>query len=151
MSRAYREEFARIMGANNKGFLEASPQSQLLKPPFLGAPMFPGMEGFPRPSGDIQTALSMYQEELSRLQQHAMASAIKEQERGSEDGRGTPGEENEAKQTAIKQDPIVAANAALKIPKSFPFPQSPKMEDSTSGSPLQVSKPMIFMVIFILL
>ena len=65
MSRAYREEFARIMGANNKGFLEAPP-SQLLKPNFLGSPLFPGMEGFPRPPGDIQQALTMYQEELTR-------------------------------------------------------------------------------------
>ena len=79
MSRVYREEFARIMGANNKGFLDASPHSQLLKPSFLGNPLFPNMEGFPRPPGDFHQALSMYQEELNRLQQNAIASAIKEQ------------------------------------------------------------------------
>ena len=73
MSRAYREEFARIMGANNKGFLEAPP-SQLLKPNFLGNPLFPGMEGFPRPPGDIQQALSMYQEELTRYAQSSTLS-----------------------------------------------------------------------------
>merc|ERR1719295_1324012 len=160
MSRAYREEFARIMGANNKGFLEAQqqqqqqPASQLLKPSFLGAggplgplanqglssPLFPGMENFPRPPGDIQQALTMYQEELSRLQQNAM----KEQgERSvltpsSEDGRGTPGNDCDVKADPIKQEGPGGSNA-LKMPQKpgFPFPQSPKMEDNSSGSPLQ--------------
>ena len=38
----------------------------------------------------------------------------------------------------ILQEPLGGGGAALKMPKAFPFPQSPKIEESTSGSPLQV-------------
>ena len=57
----------------------------MMKPGFLGGhPLFQGMEGFPRPpTGDFHQALSFYHEELSRLQQSAIANVIKEQAGGA--------------------------------------------------------------------
>lgn len=152
MSRVYREEFARIMGANNKGFLDASPHSQLLKPSFLGNPLFPNMEGFPRPPGDFHQALSMYQEELNRLQQNAIASAIKEQSERSiqtptsehcpsdtPEPRATPNDEVEIKKEIIsapKPDNMTPSHQ-LKVQQKQLFPNSPNIDDNTSGSPLQ--------------
>jgi len=152
MSRVYREEFARIMGANNKGFLDASPHSQLLKPSFLGNPLFPNMEGFPRPPGDFHQALSMYQEELNRLQQNAIASAIKEQsERNiqtpnsehclndAQDARATPNDEVEIKKEFISapKGDCLTPSGPMKMQQKQLFPNSPNLEDNTSGSPLQ--------------
>jgi len=151
MSRVYREEFARIMGANNKGFLDASPHSQLLKPSFLGNPLFPNMEGFPRPPGDFHQALSMYQEELNRLQQNAIASAIKEQsERNihtptsehpsdSLDAHTTPSDDVEIKKEIIstpKPDNLPPSHP-MKVQQKQLFSTSPNIDDNTSGSPLQ--------------
>ena len=78
-------QFAKLMGGQGpKPFFEpGAPPSSLLKPPnFLGShPLFQGLEGFSRPpasAGDFHQALSLYHEELARLQQSAMASAIKD-------------------------------------------------------------------------
>merc|ERR1719232_2266052 len=94
ISRVYREEFAlefaKLMGGNghggNKPFFDPNNSpSSMMKPGFLGGhPLFQGMEGFPRPpAGDFHQALSFYHEELSRLQQSAIANVIKEQAGGA--------------------------------------------------------------------
>ena len=73
-------------GHGNKPFFDPSnPPSSMMKPGFLGShPLFQGMEGFPRPPpGDFHQALSFYHEELSRLQQSAIANVIKEQQGGA--------------------------------------------------------------------
>ena len=75
-------------GANSatKPFFDPTSPSAMLKPGFLGShPLFGGLEGFPRPGGpggppgDMHHALSLYHEELSKLQQSAIANAMKEQ------------------------------------------------------------------------
>ena len=72
----------------NKPYFDPASHASILKPGFLGShPLFQGMEGFPRPpgpAGDIQQALSLYHEELSRLQQSAIANAMKEQAAAAE-------------------------------------------------------------------
>ena len=107
MSRAYREEFARLMGqqqvgGGGVGVHPGGPgllKGPGLPPGFLPNPLFSNPDLFPRPPGpaDLQQALSLYQEELSRLQQTALASAIKEQSEQREgerqDSRATPSSE----------------------------------------------------------
>ena len=79
---------------NKPPFFDPTNPNPLLKPGFFGShPFLQGLEGFPRPAApagaDLQQALSLYHEELSRLQQSAIANAIKEQSRAADkEGEG---------------------------------------------------------------
>ena len=132
-------------GQGPKPFFDpgAAPSS-LLKPNFLGShPLFQGLEGFPRPpasAGDIHQALSLYHEELARLQQSAMASVMKD---GAEQRRlasATPTESEAGDRDAeAKPAPCLSPPALpLKLgsaPHKSPFFPAPEVTQEASSGP----------------
>ena len=134
-------------GQGPKPFFDpgAAPSS-LLKPNFLGShPLFQGLESFPRPpasAGDFHQALSLYHEELARLQQSAMASAMKdgaEQRRESEAGDKEP-EVRPAPSLSPPALPLKMGPGPHKSP-FFPAPEAQEVSSGPAtpgtGSPLQ--------------
>ena len=110
----------------NKPFFDPTNPSSLLKPGFFGShPLFQGVEGFPRPPappGDLHQALSLYHEELSRLQQSAIANVIKEQqvERGEDTEADTEDDDikRDVRETGASVDSVSPPALPLKIPGS---------------------------------
>ena len=129
-------------GQGPKPFFDpGAPPSSLLQPNFLGThPLFKGLEGFSRPpasAGDFHQALSLYHEELARLQQSAMASAIKD---GAEQRRLATPTDSEAgdRDTETMPAPCLTPPALpLKLggaPQKSPFfPGAPEPAQEASG------------------
>ena len=144
-------------GQGPKPFFDpGSAPSSLLKPNFLGAaPLFPGLESFPRPpapAGDFQQALSLYHEELARLHQSAMASVMKEAGAERRLASATPTEseagESEASARELKPSlsppalPLKLSGPAKSAGAWLPAPDSeratpPGPAPPATGSPLQ--------------
>lgn len=97
MSKIYQEELARIMQGQRNRLSDHHGKPDL---PGLPPGLFPGLGAaaglFPRGGHpDLQRAMDIYQQELSRLQQSALAAAIraqngKEDEIKEEQSRATP-------------------------------------------------------------
>ena len=94
------------------------------------------MEGFPRPPGDFHQALSMYQEELNRLQQNAIASAIKEQ---SERNIHTPTSEQCLSDTL---DPHATPSDDVEIKKEII--SAPKLDNMAPSHQMKVQQKQLF-------
>jgi len=144
MSRIYQEELARIMQAQKSVAVTAGKDGITdtiagggSVPPNMPAGLFPGLFGRSTgpPPNELQRAVDIYQQELAKLQQNAIAAALAAQKGGKEGS--SEGEKNTtgAMPVVSPSPPTALLKGGLLASGAVPGPEAVAAAMAAAGAP----------------